>query len=183
MIGIGTKLIETERLILRKIKKDDYPLVYQNWTSDLKVVRCVDWDLHKSIEDTKKYIEYKVNRYDRDMYCFDWIVVLKETNEPIGEIEAVKVSEAHDLVEMGDCYGSRFWNKGYATEALKAFIKYMFNEVEAGMIIACHISTNPASGRVMQKAGMKYDATLKKYFVDKNSGKRADKVCYSISRE
>ena len=51
--------------------------------------------------------------------------------EPIGEIEAVKVSEAHDLVEMGDCYGSRFWNKGYATEALKAFMKYMFNECES----------------------------------------------------
>ena len=39
MIGVGTKLIETERLILRKIKKDDYPFVYQNWTSDQKVAR------------------------------------------------------------------------------------------------------------------------------------------------
>ncbi|MCI7402146.1 MAG: GNAT family N-acetyltransferase [Christensenella sp.] len=165
------------------MKKEDYELVYKNWTSNPKVSRYVEWNVHKSIDDTKAYIENKANRYENDEFYFDWIVVLKEIMEPIGEIEAVKVSEAHDLVEMGDCYGSRFWNKGYATEALKAFMKYMFNEVEAGMIIACHISTNPASGRVMQKAGMKYDATLKKYFVDKNSGKRADKVCYSISRE
>ena len=183
MIGVGTKLIETERLILRKINKDDYPLVYQNWTSDQKVARYVSWDQHNSMDDTKAYIEYKANRYDGHEYCFDWIVVLKENNEPIGEIEAVNVSKAHDLVEMGDCYGSRFWNKGYATEALKAFLKYMFEEAQVGIIIACHMSNNPASGRVMEKSGMKYDATLKGYFIDKNTGKRADKVCYSISRE
>lgn len=35
----------------------------------------------------------------------------------------------------------------------------------------------------MQKAGMKYDATLKNYLIDKNTNIRADKVCYSISKE
>lgn len=59
----------------------------------------------------------------------------------------------------------------------------MFEEAEVGMIIACHMSNNPASGKVMIKAGMKYDATLKNYFVDKNTKKRVDKICYSISRE
>lgn len=183
MLGVGTRLIETERLILRKIDKDDYPLVYKNWTSDPLVSRYLSWDTHQSEENTKAYIEYKVNNYEGHDFCFDWIVVLKENNEPIGEISAVRVSLLHDLVEMGDCYGSKFWNKGYATEALKAFIKYMFEEAEVGMIIACHMSNNPASGKVMIKAGMKYDATLKNYFVDKNTKKRVDKICYSISRE
>lgn len=183
MEGIGTKTIETKRLILRKIELSDAEMIFNNWTSDPKVARYVSWEAHKSKEDTKMYVEYKVNRYIGHEYCFDWVVVLKETNETIGEIEAVNVSKAHDLVEMGDCYGSRFWNKGYATEALKAFIKYMFMEAQVGLIIACHMSNNKASGRVMEKAGMKYDATLKGYFIDKNTGKREDKVCYSISRE
>ena len=59
----------------------------------------------------------------------------------------------------------------------------MFEEAQVGLIIACHMSNNQASGRVMEKAGMKYDATLKGYFIDKNNGKRVDKVCYSLSRE
>ena len=42
----------------------------------------------------------------------------------------------------------------------KAFLKYMFEEAQVGLIIACHMSNNPASGRVMEKAGMKYAVAL-----------------------
>ncbi len=182
MNGIGTQVIETERLILRKMEMGDAEAVYRNWTSDPLVARYVSWDVHASLEQTIKYVKYKVERYIGHDYCFDWVVVLKETNEPIGEIEAVEVSLAHRLVEMGDCYGSKFWNKGYGTEALKAFIAYMFEKVNVDKIIACHLSVNPASGRIMQKAGMHLDAVLPNYFVDKNTGKRCDKVCYSIDR-
>jgi RimJ/RimL family protein N-acetyltransferase len=58
----------------------------------------------------------------------------------------------------------------------------MFNKVEVEKIIACHISTNPASGRVMVKVGMHYDSTLEGYVVDKNTGKREDLLYYSIDR-
>lgn len=183
MNGIGTQLIETKRLILRKVEVKDYESIYKNWTSDKLVARYVSWNVHESLDVTKQYCEYKANRYDGHEYCFDWVVELKETNELIGEIEAINVSKAARLVELGYCFGSKYWNKGYATEALTAFIDYMFNKVDVDKIIACHISTNPASGRVMQKCGMQYDATLKGYFVDKNTNLRADKVCYSIDNK
>lgn len=131
----------------------------------------------------KAYIDYVTNNYENNQYCFNWIVLLKETNEQIGAIDAVKVSLADDYVEMGYCFESKNWNKGYATESLKAFIHYMFTKTKVGLIIACHISTNTASGIVMQKAGMKYNATLKNYLIDKNTNIRTDKVCYSISKE
>ncbi len=182
MNGVGTRKIETKRLILRKIELEDAELIYKNWTSDPLVSQFLSWDRHETIETTREYVEYKVKRYEEGQFCFDWIVVLKETNEPIGEIEAINVSKAHNLVEMGDCYGSRFWNNGYGTEALKAFIDYMFKEVGVDKIIACHSSVNPASGRIMQKAGMHWDANLPNYFIDKRTGKRCDKVCYSIDR-
>ena len=181
MNGIGTQTIETERLIMRRISIKDAEFIYKNWASDPLVTRYLTWDSHENIEITKKYAIFKEERYINE-YCFDWIVVLKETNKPIGEIEAVKVSKTDRLVEMGDCYGSNYWNKSYATEALKAFIDYMFNEVEVEKIITCHISTNPASGWVMIKVGMNYDSTLKGYAVDKNTGKREDLLYYSIDR-
>ena len=151
-LPLATKLIETERLILRKINKDDYPLVYQNWTSDQKVARYVSWDQHNSMDDTKAYIEYKANRYEGHEYCFDWIVVLKETNEPIGEISSVKTSKKHSLIALGYCYGSKYWNKGYATEVLQIIIKYLREPAKVEKITACHLSINPASGKVMKKA-------------------------------
>lgn len=178
MINVGTRTIETKRLILRKLEISDLEQVYNNWCSDPKVSKYVTWDTHKNIEQTKEYISFKLGLYEKD-YRFDWVVVIKETNEVIGEIDAVKQSLNYNLVELGYCYGSKYWNNGYATEALSAVIKYLKEVALVEKVTACHISTNPASGRVMQKAGMKYDATLKEYVVDKNTKERADLVYYS----
>ncbi len=178
MINVGTRTIETKRLILRKLEISDLEQVYNNWCSDPKVSKYVTWDTHKNIEQTKEYINFKLGLYEKD-YRFDWVVVIKETNEVIGEIDAVKQSLNYNLVELGYCYGSKYWNNGYATEALSAVIKYLKEVALVEKVTACHISTNPASGRVMQKAGMKYDATLKEYVVDKNTKERADLVYYS----
>ena len=179
MLNVGSKIIETERLILRKIEIDDVLQVYDNWCSDKLVSKYVTWDSHETVEQTKEYIKYKVDLYEHN-YRFDWVVCLKETNELIGEIDAVKTSVNYNLVELGYWFGSRFWNKGYATEALKAVIDYLKNVAKVEKITACHISTNPASGRVMQKAGMTYDATLEGYVVDKNTKERADLIYYSF---
>ena len=178
MINVGTKTIETKRLILRKLEISDLEQVYNNWCSDPKVSKYVTWDMHENIEQTKEYIKFKLGLYEKD-YRFDWVVVIKETNEVIGEIDSVKQSLNYNLVELGYCYGSKYWNNGYATEALSAVIKYLKEVALVEKVTACHISTNPASGRVMQKAGMKYDATLKEYVVDKNTKERADLVYYS----
>ena len=178
MRNVGSKKIETERLILRKLELSDVESVYNNWCSDKEVSKYVTWDTHQSINDTAEYVKYKVDLYERN-YRFDWVVVIKETNEVIGEIDAVKTSVNYSLVELGYCFGSKYWNQGYATEALTAIVKYLKEVANVEKITACHISTNPASGRVMQKAGMTYDATLKEYVVDKNTKQRADLIYYS----
>lgn len=180
---IGTKEIQTERLILRRIVKNDAEKMFANWTSRPIVSRYTRWNAHKTLADTKEYVNYKTDRYDNVAYCYDWIVTLKSTGEPIGEIEAIEILLMDNAVEVGYCYGDDFWGKGYATEALKAFISFMFDNVGVDKIFADHISTNPASGKVMQKAGMQFDAILKGYLIDKNTGKREDKVCYSIDRQ
>lgn len=165
-------------MILRKFELSDAELVYKNWTSDPLVTKNLSWDTHKKIEDPIKYVSYKCELYNKE-FCFDWIVVLKETNEAIGEISSVKTSKKHNLIDLGYCYGSKYWNKGYATEALQIVIKYLKKVAKKEKITACHLSINPTSGKVMDKAGMVYDATLKEYRIDKNTNERVDLVCYS----
>ena len=70
----------------------------------------------------------------------------------------------------------------YATEALKAAIKYLFEEAEAELIYAEYMENNPASGKVMENDGMKYEGTLRKRVIDKNH-QRNDLISYSITRE
>ena len=183
MKPVGSRVIETERLIMRPLQEGDAPFIYKNWTSDPMVTRYLTWDAHASLQDTENYVRYKLKRNSEDPYRFDWVLVLKETGEPIGEMEGVRASLQDNLVEMGDAIGSKFWNRGIATEALKAFIRYLFEVAEVEKIVACHISTNPASGRVMEKAGMHKDGVLKGYLIDKTTSRREDSVWYSIDKK
>lgn len=107
MNGIGTQVIETNRVILRRFQIDDYKKVYENWTSDFKTTQFLNWDTHENNDTTKFYIESKMELYEKEFF-FDWVVVRKEDNEPIGEISCVKFSKKHRLCEMGNCYGSKF---------------------------------------------------------------------------
>lgn len=60
MIGIGTQVIETNRVILRRFQVDDYKKVYVNWTSDSKTTQFLNWDTHENDNTTKFYIESKI---------------------------------------------------------------------------------------------------------------------------
>ena len=88
------------------------------------------------------------------VFNFDWMVVLKENNLPIGQITVVHIYD-DGTAELGYCFSPNYWNKGYCTECVKAVIKFLFNEVNVTRIIAKHLNDNPASGKVMIKAGMK----------------------------
>ena len=80
--------------------------------------------------------------------------MLKETKEIIGTIAAPTVKNRIDAVEVTYCIGSRWWGNGIVPEALKAVMRYMFEEVQANRIEAGFDSNNPNSGRVMEKVGM-----------------------------
>lgn len=64
--------------------------------------------------------------------------------------------------------------------SIKACIDCMLNQVQVDIVIACHTESNAASGRIMEKTGMKFDAILPSYFVNKKTGKREGKIYYSV---
>ena len=182
MKDLGTQTLETERLILRRIKKTDAEEAFRNWTNDPKTARYVLWDVHKDVNVTRKLFEEWENDYNKE-YTYKWVVYVKELNEIIGTIDIVKKNIEFKTCEIGYCYGSKYWNKGYGTEALKAVIKYLFKEVGFELIDIRYQEENIASGRVMEKAGLKYEATLKERLIDKVTGKRANLVIYSLTKE
>lgn len=176
---MNTKVLETERLILRPFKIEDAADMYNNWASDPLVSRYVTWDTHESVEVTKKVIEMWISEYEDGKY--NWLVELKDNHEPIGNISVVKDKEFK--AEIGYCYGSKYWGNGYATEALRKVIEYLILEKDYYIVEAKHIGGNPASGRVMQKAGMRKDAILRKRMINKVTKERDDLVVYSIIKE
>lgn len=178
---IGTRKLETERLILRRINNNDYVDAYNNWCNSSNVSKYVLWDKHNNIEETKELYSKWVEDYN-DNKTFRWIVELKDNSEVIGTIDVGKKFINYGTCEIGYCYGEKYWNNGYATEVLKEVIRFLFEECEADTIFAEHLVNNIASGKVMENANMKYEGRLRSRVID-NDGIRNDLDVYSITKE
>lgn len=178
---IGTKDLETERLLLRKVRKEDADEAYNNWCSNPKVSFYLPWSVHKNVEETKELYAFWEEEYKKND-TFRWIVELKESHELIGTIDVVSFQIDNEVCEVGYCYGEPFWKKGYGTEALSRVLKYLFEEVGVYLITAKHYSSNIGSGKVMQKSGMIFDAKLRSRVLDK-AGNRDSLMVYSITKD
>lgn len=151
----GTVLLETERLILRGLKIEDAQDVFNNWTNDDAVTKFLRWNAHFNVEITKEWIkECELNMEDKTHY--EWGIILKSSNKPIGSISAFLNENEPDRYEVGYVLGQKYWRQGFAKEALKCVMEFLINEVGVKKFICLHAIENPASGVVMSHVGFKY---------------------------
>lgn len=174
----GTIVLETERLVLRPFKEEDAEKMYSGWATDTDVTRYVTWKPHESIEETEKLIKMWMEE-NKDVENYHWIIEFKDNKNVIGTIGLLGVDNKNENSEIGYCIRKDYWNKGITTEAAKVVLKYALNEVGFIRVTGRHDIENPASGKVMEKCGFKYEGTLRK--IIKNSrGQFADCKYYSI---
>lgn len=176
----GTTTIETVRLVLRRFMSEDSEAMFRNWVNDLEVTRYLTWQPHGSIDLTRKINLSDVSKYE-NLSHYQWAIVLKSQNEPIGGINVVKIDEQCNSVEVAYRIGKEWWHQGFASEALSSVIKFLFEEVGVNRIGATYDTRNPNSGAVMRKCGMSYEGTLRK--AGYNNQGIYDVGCYSILAE
>lgn len=176
----GTIKIETQRLILRPFTKEDIEPAYRNWTSDDKVTEFLRWPTHKEVSVTAEVIQDWMNHYSEKTY-YQWAIVVKDLGEPIGTISVVEMQEETSKVHIGYCIGSKWWNRGYTSEAFRAIIPFLFDEVKVQRIEAQHDPNNENSGKVMKSCGLVYEGTLRK--ADTNNRGIVDASMYSLLAE
>jgi len=177
MRSIGTGTLETERLILRQYTLADAEDMYSNWASDPEVTKFLTWPTHTSPDVSKKVLEDWTAQYS-DGGFYNWAIVLKATGSVIGNISVVRLNSAAEAADVGYALGRAFWGRGIMPEALKAVIAFLFDEVGLSRVAACHDANNPNSGRVMDKAGMKYEGTLRQ--AGHNNQGICDEVWHSV---
>jgi len=178
LIHKGTHQIETERLILRRFKPSDAEYMFRNWATDSEVSKFLSWNPHKNLNETNQIVDIWINDYAKKNR-YNWAIELKGFHEIIGQISLVGLNEKYYSCEIGYSVGRFFWGKGIMTEALKAVISYLFSDIGMNRIEAKYNTLNPASGRVMQKAGMVHEGILRQVQIDKY-GDFYDLAVYSI---
>lgn len=122
-------------------------------------------DYFLNISHDKKVLESFICQYAETLEEFDFsaypgrrdlsAIRLKETGRLIGILSLF--DERDGACEIGYGIGSRFWNRGYATEAVRRFLEYLFREKGMRRVYASFFTGNDASRRVMEKCGMTFD--------------------------
>ncbi len=149
----STPTIETSRLILRKMTLGDARDVF-DYGRMPDVSRFCVWETHASEDDARAFIKSAIDKYENNEPS-DWGIFLKSENRLVGAIGMVNVSIANHRCEVGYAISKNHWGKGITTEALKAIIGYLFNDLGFHRIEARCFHENIGSYRVMEKAGMK----------------------------
>ena len=170
---------ETDRLILRCLQEDDAPH-FVELAGDYEVSKMTLNIPHPySNDDAIQFIKGSIEAWEKgERYAF--AIVQKETDSFMGVI-GIHPEMRHSRAEVGYWIGVPYWGQGYMTEALQRVIQFGFETLNLNRIQASHRTDNPASGRVMEKAGMQYEGTLRQMMI--RDGEFTDISYRSILRE
>jgi len=150
--------LETQRLLLRRIRMEDILEYYERLFGDGDVCRYLLFDPHQDMFESMASIEKTLQRYE-DGGCYRWGIALKENDSLIGVIELLRFDEDTQSCSFAYMLGCDYWNQGYGTEALSCVIRFAFEKLDVERILVDHMSPNAASGAVMRKVGMKHIGT------------------------
>lgn len=175
-----TQTLETKRLILRKIKAEDYKQMYENWACREECSRFFPWSAATDIEVYKNRVLTWVDSYKDDFY-FNWLIELKEPKEAIGIINLHDVDTEHRSAETSYILAPEHWGKGLMTEALKCVLRYAFEALELNRVGADVFEGNVASEKVLEKCGFQREGIAKEKY--EKDGMYFDATLYGAFRK
>lgn len=177
------KVLETERLIIRKFRIEDLEDFYQ-YAKSPNVGPDAGWSPHKSIDESREiltaWLDYK-DGIDDEIGA----IVLKEENKVIGSIglhlSGAGRPEMAGCRMMGYVLSEDYWGRGIMTEASKAVIEYAFEYMKLDILVIDHFEFNVGSKRVIEKCGFTYEGMLR-HAAPVATGKIHDICVYSMLR-
>ncbi len=143
-------LVETERLIITEMTMDMVMDVHKN-SLDEDTRRFVPDEVFETPEDAKETVEFLMSQYGSTDGPLVYAVILKDGDKNIGYVQLVPIGEGK--WEIGYHVAKPYTCKGYATEAVKAFLPVMAERVGVKEVYGIRLQENKASGRVLEKCG------------------------------
>ncbi len=160
--------LHTDRLLLREFVTADWPavLAYQR---DPRYLQFYEW-IDRTPEDAQRFVQLFLDQQrEQPRRKFQLAVVLKGTEQLIGNCGIRKASAGAREADIGYELAPDYWGRGYATEAARAIVHFGSTELKLHRITAWCIADNVASARVLEKLGLKLEGRLreKEHFKDR----------------
>lgn len=178
MNRIVPTVLKSERLILRPLLPDDAPRI-ECYASDRRVAEMTSLIPHPYPRGGASAWIAETEQAWLEGVRANFAICRRDSGNLVGSIGIS--ADPVDGNVIGYWIGVAHWGNGYATEALRRLIRYAFEDLALDRIDTYHFAHNPASGRVMQKAGMKF---IRKTPLGANrEGIAYDDVRYAITAE
>ena len=155
-------ILEKETLYLRKMEQSDYSALCKI-LQDEEVMYAYEHAF--SDDEVQEWLDRQRKRYED--YGFGlWLVVLKDTDEVIGQCGlTMQDCNGKQVLEIGYLFQKAYWHKGYATETAVACKKYAFETLKAKEVFSIIRDNNIPSQKVAKRNGMKVvDQFVKHYY-------------------
>lgn len=170
--------IETERLVLRWLRDEDVPRLFEIF-SNPQVMRYWSSPPLQDVSGAEALLR-EIRQLFESRTLFQWGVALKEDDRVIGTCTLSSLSESNRRAEIGYALGRAWWGKGYMKEALPALLRFAFSTLDLHRIEADVDPRNTASLRSVESLGFRREGYLReRYFVN---GEVQDAVIYGLLR-
>lgn len=170
------KYLQTQRLVLRIYSQEDAESIFNAYAQDKAVAHYLSWKPHKSIKETKAFIDNCLENWALSS-LYVWAIVLK-SGELIG---GISLRMHGSRVELGYVIAKNYWGNGYCSETVKAISDWALEQTGIYRVGAVCDVENIPSARVLEKCGFEKEGILKKWFVSPNIS-HFPRDCYSYSR-
>ncbi len=151
--------IHTDRLTLRGFTREDEADVFA-YAANPNVSRYMPWSAHRSIEDSRAFIEMVLARHEHE---HTWAICESDRPMVVGAIEFGL--KADTVAQLDYVLAESHWHRGYMSEAVPAVIEWGLSRYPmVRRVVACTMSTNLASQRVLEKCGFHFERTLRDHW-------------------
>ncbi len=152
--------IVTERLALHKFRYEDSEEIFYTYASKPDATKYMAWPTHQSIEDSREFLNYAINSWDRGR-DYSFAIRLKHTNRLIGSCGMLN---EEGKIQFGYVLGALHWGNGFATEATRAMLSQLKHQEGIFRVCSFVDVENIASVGVLKKCGLVEEARLEKWF-------------------
>ena len=170
-------ILTTDRLVLREFEETDWPAVLA-YQSDPLYLRYYHWT-HRTEQDVREFVRAFIASRDEDPRTkFQFAIVLPPDGPLIGNCGIRMESADAREADIGYELDSRYWGRGYATEAARALLSFGFADLGLHRIWSWCIAENVGSAHVLQKIGMRWEGHLREN--ERMRGRWWDTLLYAI---
>ena len=152
-------ILETNRLLLRRLEKSDLDALFALYSDE--ETRQYFPEKTLNVEETSQELEWFLSGHPQHPELGLWATTLKETEQFIGRCGLLPWSiNGQSEIEIAFLLDKTFWGQGFATEAARGIVNYGFEHLGLSRLICLIDPQNTASIRVAERIGMTLEQTL-----------------------